>query len=167
MAASSVNVEAQLVLNEIMQSNIDCVMDDINEFPDSWVELYNAGTTATNLSHYSIADTDNPDEAWRLPDKTIVPGGYLLVYCDKAESGLHTPFRLESGKGCAVYLYKDKQLVDKIEGLKKQPAPNIAYGRQTDGAEKWGYMATPTPSAANCGNTLKDLLPDPVFSKNG
>ena len=167
LAASSVNVEAQLVLNEIMQSNIDCVMDDINEFPDSWVELYNAGTTATNLSHYSIADTDNPDEAWRLPDKTIVPGGYLLVYCDKAESGLHTPFRLESGKGCAVYLYKDKQLVDKIEGLKKQPAPNIAYGRQTDGAEKWGYMATPTPSAANCGNTLKDLLPDPVFSKNG
>ncbi len=167
LAASSVNVEAQLVLNEIMQSNIDCVMDDINEFPDSWVELYNAGTTATNLSHYSIADTDNPDEAWRLPDKTIVPGGYLLVYCDKEESGLHTPFRLESGKGCAVYLYKDKQLVDKIEGLKKQPEPNIAYGRQTDGAEKWGYMATPTPSAANCGNTLKDLLPDPVFSKNG
>lgn len=80
LAASSVNVEAQLVLNEIMQSNIDCVMDDINEFPDSWVELYNAGTTATNLSHYSIADTDNPDEAWQLPDKTIVPGGYLLVY---------------------------------------------------------------------------------------
>ena len=30
---------AQLIINELMQSNIDCVMDDINEFPDSWVEL--------------------------------------------------------------------------------------------------------------------------------
>ena len=32
---------AQLVINEIMQSNIECTMDDIHEFPDSWVELYN------------------------------------------------------------------------------------------------------------------------------
>ena len=27
---------AQLIINELMQSNIDCIMDDINEFPDSW-----------------------------------------------------------------------------------------------------------------------------------
>lgn len=32
---------AQLVINELMQSNIDCLMDDLKEFPDSWVELYN------------------------------------------------------------------------------------------------------------------------------
>jgi len=31
----------KLVINELMQSNIDCIMDDLNEFPDSWVELYN------------------------------------------------------------------------------------------------------------------------------
>ena len=41
---------AQLIINELMQSNIDCIMDDINEFPDSWVELYNSGTTAVNPS---------------------------------------------------------------------------------------------------------------------
>lgn len=32
-----------LIINEIMQSNIDLIMDDLNEFPDSWVELYNPG----------------------------------------------------------------------------------------------------------------------------
>lgn len=26
---------AQLVINELMQSNIDCLMDDLKEFPDS------------------------------------------------------------------------------------------------------------------------------------
>ena len=31
----SVQANAQLVINEIMQSNIDCIMDDLNEFPDS------------------------------------------------------------------------------------------------------------------------------------
>ena len=35
LAAGMCNTaQAQLVINEIMQSNIDCVMDDINEFPD-------------------------------------------------------------------------------------------------------------------------------------
>ena len=34
-----------LIINELMQSNIDCWMDDLNDFPDSWVELYNPTST--------------------------------------------------------------------------------------------------------------------------
>ena len=59
LAAGMCNTaQAQLVINEIMQSNIDCVMDDINEFPDSWVELYNAG----NSMDFAVENC----EAWRL-----------------------------------------------------------------------------------------------------
>ena len=150
-----------------MQSNIDCVMDDINEFPDSWVELYNSGTTAVNLNSFSISDENDPKTAWTLPNKTINPGAYILVYCDKEETGLHTPFRLESGKGGAVYLFSNGTLIDQVEGLKKQPAPNIAYGRKTDGSDSWGYMAEATPGKSNCGETCKDILGAPVFSVNG
>ena len=57
---------AQVVINEIMQSNIDCIMDDINEFPDSWVELYNTGTSAVNLSQYKIGDSNDESAAWQL-----------------------------------------------------------------------------------------------------
>ena len=165
--ASPVSTKAQVIINELMQSNIDCVMDDINEFPDSWVELYNSGTTAVNLNTLSISDENDPNKAWPLPNKTLQPGSYILVYCDKEEQGLHTPFRLESGKGCAVYLFSNGEMIDKVEGLKKQPAPNIAYGRKTDGSDSWGYMATPTPAAANCGSTCKDILGAPVFSVKG
>ena len=35
----SASVNGQVVISEIMQSNIDCIMDDMNEFPDSWVEI--------------------------------------------------------------------------------------------------------------------------------
>ena len=160
-------VHAQLIINELMQSNIDCVMDDINEFPDSWVELYNSGTTAVNLNSFSISDENDPKTAWTLPSKTINPGAHILVYCDKEEIGFHTPFRLESGKGGAVYLFSNGTLIDQVEGLKKQPAPNIAYGRKTDGSDSWGYMAKPTPGASNCGETCKDILGAPVFSVNG
>lgn len=167
LATSIASAPAQVVINELMQSNIDCVMDDLNEFPDSWVELYNSGTTSVNLNQYAISDKDNVEKAWKLPGITLKPGKHILVYCDKEENGLHTPFRLESGKGCAVYLFCNGEVIDKVEGLKKQPAPNIAYGRETDASDTWGYMATPTPAAANCGETCKDILGSPVFSEKG
>ena len=167
LATSIATAPAQVVINELMQSNIDCIMDDINEFPDSWVELYNSGTTSVNLNQYAISDKNNADKAWKLPGITLKPGKHILVYCDKVENGLHTPFRLESGKGCNVYLFNNGKVIDKVEGLKKQPAPNIAYGRKTDAGDTWGYMATPTPAATNCGETCKDILSSPVFSEKG
>lgn len=167
LLTAAAGTNAQLQINELMQSNIDCIMDDINEFPDSWVELYNAGTTAVNLGEYSISDNDNPAKAYQLPQKAIVPGGYAIIYCDKTGSGLHTDFRLDSGKGAAVYLFKNGTLADKVEGLKKQPAPDIAYGRADESSDTWGYQATPTPGDANCKKLCKDILGTPVFSTPG
>ena len=167
VAAGIPVASAQLVINEIMQSNIDCIMDDFNEFPDSWVELYNPGTEAENLADYSLGTKDKPKKAYRLPAGSVAPGKYMLIYCDKAEQGRHTDFRLESGKDGAVYLFKNDEIVDHLEGLKKQPAPNIAYGRETDNSEKWGYQAVPTPGEANCGTVYTEILGNPVFSVPG
>lgn len=164
---------AQVIINELMQSNIDCIMDDINEFPDSWVELYNAGSVSVDLGEYSLGITANPAEAYALKSKTLYPGEHRLIYCDKTDkhddTGWHAPFRLESGKGCCVYLFRDNEIVDSVEDLKKQPSPNIAYGREYDGSEVWGYEATPTPSVANCGEVYdRDrILGEPVFSVPG
>ena len=162
-----------LIINEIMQSNVECIMDDIHEFPDSWVELYNASDAEVNLKDYQISNKNKVKKAWQLPDKTIAPKGYVIIYCDKEgkeDNRLHPDFRLESGKGCTVYLFKDKG-ADPVDSLpadmKKMPAPDIAYGRETDGADKWGYQLTPTPGAANCGKTTKNILGAPVFSEKG
>ena len=129
LLTAAAGTNAQLQINELMQSNIDCILDDMNEFPDSWVELYNTGAAAVNLGEYSICDKNKPAKAYKLPSKTIAPGGYAIIYCDKAGSGLHTDFRLDSGKGGAVYLFKNGAVADKVEDMKKQPAPDIAYGR--------------------------------------
>ena len=141
---------AQLIINELMQSNIDCVMDDINEFPDSWVELYNAGTAAVNLNQYKLGVSDKAGEAWQLPNRTVQPKQYILIYCDKEGTGLHTSYRIDSGKSDGIWLFQNEEIADCVLKLKKQPAPNIAYGRENDGGEKWGYQATPTPGKANC-----------------
>lgn len=163
----STNASAQLVINELMQSNIDCIMDDLNEFPDSWVELYNAGHETVNLASYKIGTSDKIKKAYSLPSQEIKPGEFIVIYCDKAEEGLHTSFRLESGKDGAVYLFHNDEIVDKLEGMKKQPAPNIAYGKETENSDKWGYQDVPTPGASNCGTLCKDILGEPVFSVKG
>lgn len=163
----SFTLSGQLIINELMQSNIDCIMDDLNEFPDSWVELQNAGKESESLGNYKISDKNNSKKAYKLPEIKIEPGSYILLFCDKEDSELHTDFRLESGKGCNLYLFKGDEVVDQIENLEKQPAPNIAYGRKTDGSDKWGWQAFPTPGSANCGFLCTEILNDPVFSSSG
>lgn len=152
-----------------MQSNITEVYDDLNDYPDSWVELYNAGMHTENLSDYSIGIKESASKAYQLPDKIVEPGSHILVFCDKADNGLHTDFRLDSGKGGAIYLFNNGEIADKIEEIAKQPCPNIAYGRVTDGAADWGYQLIPTPAATNCGETVsnKKILPEPEYSIPG
>ena len=162
-----VAASSQVIINELMQSNIDCIMDDLNEFPDSWVELYNAGASSVDLSGYRLGIKADVKDAYVLPPRRLAPGEYIVIYCDKEGTDIHTPFRLDSGKGAAVYLFKGTAVADKVEGLKKQPAPNIAYGRVTDGAADWGYQSTPTPGKANCGKVCKEMLGEPVFSQPG
>ena len=172
LCCGSMNAQT-LVINEIMQSNIECTMDDIKEFPDSWVELYNPTDAAINLKDYKISNKNKEKKAWKLPDMTVAAHGYILVYCDKEgkeDNRLHADFRLESGKGCTVYLFTNSEVVDSLPAdMKKMPAPDIAFGRKTDGADEWGYQLTATPGEANCGNICeaKHILGAPVFSEQG
>ena len=168
---------AQLVINEIMQSNVECIMDDIHEFPDSWVELYNPTDADINLKDYKIGTKLKESKAWQLPDKTVAAKSYVVIYCDKEgieTNRLHADFRLESGKGCVVYLFTNKEIVDSLPYIKekplaKMPAPDVAFGRKTDGASEWGYQLTPTPGKANTGEICdaKNILGAPVFSTPG
>ncbi len=158
---------AQLLINELMQSNIDCKMDELNEFPDSWVELYNTSSFPISLHEYSIGLTADAAKAWHLPAHTVPAKGFVLVCCDKEATGLHTDFRLDSGKGGSVYLFKAGTVQDKVTNLAKQPSPNVAYGRKEDGGSGFGYQMTPTPGAPNCGETSSVILADPVFSQQG
>ena len=165
---SSQMLQAQIKINEVMQSNIDCIMDDLNEFPDSWVELYNAGTESVDLSQFLIGTKEDGSNAWRMSALSAAPGSYTLVYCDKASTEMHTSFRLESGKDCRVFIFNNNlSIIDSLHIVDKQPDPNISYGRKSIDSEEWGYQYTPTPNAANCGVICSEVLGNPIFSEPG
>lgn len=150
-----------------MQSNIDCLVDDINEFADSWVEIYNPTNEAKYFEGYKLGTSPDPEQAYNLaPQYVINPNSHFVIFCDKNNFNRHTNFRLESGKG-SVYLFKGDEIIDKVENFKAQPAPNISYGRETDMSDVWGYQLTPTPRASNTGGISSVILGNPVFSSPG
>ena len=161
--------KGQLHINELMQSNIDCMIDDLNDFPDSWVELYNSGPTPINLRRYKLGLTKDVNTAWPLPAQIVEAGQFVVVCCDKVGHKLHTDFRLDSGKGGSVYLFFDGEIDDQREDIGKQPAPNISLGYKSETDLTWDYQYQPTPGTANCGTLCekKSLLGEPTFSEKG
>ena len=166
IGATKETMAPDLIINELMQSNIDCITDNLNEFPDSWVEIYNPGDFARNLGNYKIGTNKKSEKAYQLPDINVSPHSYLIIYCDKEGKELHTDFRLDSGKE-NVYLFKNGEIADMIEGIKAQPSPNIAYGRENDAENVWGYQLEPSPGKPNSGGISSIILGDPVFTREG
>ena len=62
----SFNIKSQIYINEIMPSNITILMDDIYEYPDSWVELYNAGDEDVDIYDYSFSYDSKTIKDWVL-----------------------------------------------------------------------------------------------------
>ena len=160
--------QGSVVINEIMQSNVDFLMVD-HDFPDSWVELYNGSDTRINIQNYRLSPTKDASEGSRITKAVqyIEPGGHLVVYCDKTTSlPFHCNFNLEADKG-KLYLYDNNWNIIDFINYKSMPAPNAAYGRTTDGSNKWQYELTPTPGASNNSKGCDKILPEPLFSVEG
>ncbi len=158
---------AEVRINEVMQSNVGGVVDDLNEFPDSWVELYNDGESAVDLDGYSVSKKKNFAKSYRLPAVQLQPHAYLLVYCDKEAVDLHTDFRLTTDKPSCLFLFRTDGTVADSVGLPAMLAPNVPYCRLPDASGVWTYCKQPTPGAANKGMGINSLVGRPLFSVAG
>ena len=160
--------QPKVVINEVMQSNVDFMMLD-HDFPDSWVELYNGSDTRIQVNNYRIGTTNVFSEGMRLSNTVtyIEPGGHLVLYCDKTTAApFHYNFNLEAGNGQLFLFANDGMLIDSLY-YDEMPAPNVAFGRITDGSDEWQYELSPTPGAANSSVGSSELLPEPLFSNMG
>lgn len=164
--ALRLSFSGDIVINEMMQSNVSTLMIQ-NEFPDSWIELYNPSDKTIDLNGCYLSSHSDIQGAWRFETETSVPAkGYLLVYCDKQDLELHTDFRLETGGGDLYLLSPTGSIIDNIS-YPKMPAPNIAYGRRQDAGNDWQHEITATPGKSNTSQGSSVLAPDPIVSRQG
>lgn len=107
---------AVVAINEIMASNTVTATDEAGEY-DDWIELYNTGAQAVDLSGWFI--TDNPDnlDKWDFPAGTVLqPGDYLILWADEdsSQGPLHLNFKLSALGEQLMLLDAAGALVDEV-----------------------------------------------------
>tara|TARA_B110000908_G_scaffold165068_1_gene213955 strand:- start:6 stop:731 length:726 start_codon:yes stop_codon:yes gene_type:complete len=138
---------AQVTINEVQADN-DTTYTDLRGNYEDWVEFYNAGTSAVDMSGWMCIDDNAKDSA----DWFIVPAGtsigageYLVLFCN-SDTGFTTDFGL-SKKGDGFFLMNDEGIVDSTTFGAIDA--DMSWARETDGDGAWAIEETPTPGATN------------------
>ncbi len=94
---------AAVLISEFVASNSAGLRDEDGDASD-WIELFNDGTAAVNLTGWSLTDDSDSPAKWVLPAVTIQPNGFVLVFASaksRAIPGrpLHANFKLAADGG--------------------------------------------------------------------
>ncbi|MCB0641991.1 MAG: CotH kinase family protein, partial [Phaeodactylibacter sp.] len=162
-------LQAQVVINELSAANRNTITDNYGERED-WFELYNAGSTAVDLSGYYLSDkVDNPTK-WQIPNGvTIGPGQYRVVFASSRDevsgSFLHTNFKLTQTKNDeGVVLSDPSGMILGLFVIIQPNQVNQSWGRETDGSNNWGVFTNPTPGGPNGGSFFQKYADDVSIS---
>jgi hypothetical protein len=157
-----------LVINEFMASNNNSAQDPQGQY-DDWIELYNHGSDAIDISGMYLTDNLSVPTKWRIHSDSrsatnIPAGGYLLIWADNdtAEAGLHANFKLSAvGEEIGLFDTNGSTLIDGVVFLDQ--TTDVSYGRYPDANDVWRFISEPTPGAENAGGYL-GLVAEAKFS---
>jgi hypothetical protein len=158
----------QLLINEFMSSNALTILDDDGEDSD-WIELYNSGTVALNLSGFGLSNNATEPFKWVFPQLTLQPGEYSLVWASgknrtNPSKPLHTNFSLSSLGEDLILSKPSGEIMDQVAGVALQT--DISYGRDPQATENWVFYTEPSPGEPNPLQGYLILLEKPQFSHN-
>ena len=167
--------EKGLVISEAMSRNPAIWQLDYQDY----IEFYNAGDTALELSDYTLCRGDNLEKKCRLPARTVQPGEYAVLLCDGSEITFSLP-----KEGCRLTLLRGEETADTLtlpalqkgevwtreNGVSMQPSPG--YANTDEGGAQW-YQSTQRAltisEAVSCNDTLLALdgaYPDLIELQN-
>jgi len=151
--------ENDLVINEIMASNLSTVADETDTYED-WIEIYNRGPEAVDLGDYFLTDNFNIPGKWQLPKTTLAANDYLLIWADNdPEDGVdnHATFKL-SGDGEEVGLFqKVSDAFTAIDLVRFDAlAEDESYARVPNGTGDFAsHFSTPSWNNDNMTDTVE------------
>lgn len=121
-------------------------INEISASGDDWVELYNSTGSQKNISGYQIQD--DGDVAYTLPEgTTISANGYLIIYCDDTNTGLHTNFKLSSTGETVTLKNGSGEIAEAVTYPKLDNGQS--YGRFPDGSDNFAVSGNTSQGASN------------------
>lgn len=147
----------------------DGLLDEEGDNED-WIEIYNPGPNAADLSTFYLTDDAATLNKWAFPAITMPADSYLIVFASSknrttAGNELHTNFKLSSG-GEYLALTRDNggggfAVAGDFAPTYPSQEEGFTYGIAPDNISK-GYFAVPTPNAAN-GAVAQGFVADTTF----
>ena len=157
---------AQLFINEYSCSNMAGPTDAFGENED-WIEIYNSGGTAIDLTGYFLSNKASNLTKWQIPSGSIAANSFKMVFCSgrNTVSGaqLHPNFTLTQTKGDWIILSNNLSVVQDSFKIVHLTKANHSIGRATNGSATFKLFMTPTPNANNAGG-INFYTTKPVMS---
>ena len=146
------NIQSQLqvgdvVINEVMSNNVTSVTDASGKFED-WIELYNTTNSPISTAGLFLTDTLGLMHKWELPNQTIPPNGYAIIWADEdgGQGDMHANFKLSNLGEQLILTNTDSVLIDSVTYLPQ--ADDIAFARSPNGSGSF-IMQVPTFNSNN------------------
>ena len=146
-------LSAAPVITEFVAENDSILADEDGEFSD-WIEIYNPDGAEVDLDGYALTDEAGRLDRWEFPAVSISPGEYLVVFASNKNrtdpaGELHTNFKLSAGGGYLA-LSNPSGIVSEFGPVYPEQYEDQSYGVvQFGGAERDGFLDSPTPGEAN------------------
>jgi len=147
---------SQVHINEYSAANLENFLDNYNRTED-WIELYNDGDEAVDLSGYHLSDKSSKPDKWEIPAGTMIEAkGQLVFWCsgrDEVCDGnvFHTNFKLAQTKDNETLLFTmpNESIIDEIPlGL---TLVESSWCRSVDGGDDWRICTNPSLGSSNNG----------------
>ncbi|MCK4342303.1 MAG: lamin tail domain-containing protein [Phycisphaerae bacterium] len=153
-ATYTVDVPVVLYINEFMADN-DSVIEDPDEpgAYEDWIEIYNPGASAVDLSGMYLTDDLADPTQYQIPAGVSIPaGGFLLFWADDddGQGPVHTNFKLgKNGEEIGLY-DTDANGNMAIDTLTfGAQTTDVSQGRVPDGGPNWAFFDDSTPGSSN------------------
>ena len=137
-------------IHEVLYRNTRSILDEDGDRSD-FVELYNGGEYAVDLAGWYLSDSVEKLTKWPLPNVSMAPGSYLLVFLsgkDRDRGELHASFSLRAGETMVMFNSASRRY-DAI--AIPETEENVSIGRNASG--QIVFYSHPTPLEEN-GNPL-------------
>ena len=124
-----------IAITEVMSSQDTLIADENGQFND-YIELYNSGETAVDLTGWWLSDDSTAADKWTFPETVIQPGEYLVLF-----SGTGPDFNLSAdGETVTLSTYVGT-VADRVTFGKAQVNKSFDHNG--------GVLALPTPGYEN------------------
>lgn len=152
VVAGAVPTAENLVINELMASNVDVYRDPSTNF-GSWLELYNPTDQFVSLGGLYVTDDETDLMQHRLVSSygTLPAHGYAILNFDHHDPWTKAAYRQIDTKlscdGGKFYITDGTQILTSVEY--PEAITRCSYARTTDGGAEWSFTSNPTPGANN------------------